>query len=427
MSRSRLVISSVLIGVLMTGFVGCQPEPQVPVVPNSSGSPSAPNVGNVGLLTEVKPIAPTNEQNDSLTAFAERLFNELDADAVNPVISPLSVFFALGLTQLGADGATAQEFKDTLGLSAEQTCGIAAQLLADYANIGGGTTLNVANSAWFDPKIAPAQQYIDLVQACFKAEIFQADMQAGGAVDLVNKWVSDKTNNLIPQILNDIDPDTVALLANAIYLKAAWQTPFETFGSYQGEFTKSDGQQVRADFMSTQANPNVLIDSGDVEGVLLPYKDGRLAFMAVIAKQGNDLPPLEPGSIQRWLAAKQDVSKLVLTMPKFKTEYNVTLDKMLRELGFESAFTTGADLSLMGAGKEATLQVAHTVSMEVGEEGTEAAAATIVAVAGSAPMDPPIFVTFDRPYRYALVDTVTGVPLFLGAMNDTSAAPPTVS
>ncbi len=382
-------------------------------------------VGAQGVIGEVQLMAPSAEQSDALGAFSEQLFNELEPAAVNPVISPLSVFFALGLAQQGAGGVTASELEQVLGLNKDEACSIAVYLLDEYAAIGGDTTLTVANSAWLDDSLNVPQAYVDLVSVCYSAEVFNVDLQSPGMTEQVNGWVSDKTNKLIPQIVESVE-DFHAVLANAIYLKAQWETAFETSNTVEGEFTTPDGETVTAHYMSAPPSPQAYFNLDGAAGVVLPYRDGRLGFMAVMSTDGDGLPELTGDSIRRWLEAAEMTEQVQVTMPKFTTQYGLDLEDSLSALGLESAFAGGADLSGLGMADTDPWTVVHKVSMSVGEEGTEAAAATVVMADTSGLLQEPIHLRFDQPYRYAVVDLDTGIPLFLGVMNDTSQAPPSV-
>jgi len=377
-------------------------------------------------VVTVQSSEPDSAQALSLTAFGESLFAQLQMeDAPNPVISPLSIFYALAMADEGARGETAEAFEKVFGMPVDQARQVAAYMLDQMSNPDAGTVVNVANSAWLDDSLTVEQAWVDMISAYYEAVVYNTDLQAKGAVDMVNKWIGEKTNKLIPRMLEQINPDTVALLINAIYLKADWEVPFDPKDTYDNEFINSHGSSAYVPFMFSDPMTRQVIDTADAEGVVLPYADGRLVFVAAMPQSGTF--GLSGSTVPGLLASAQQRDDVVVAMPKFHTEYGAAdLIPALTELGLGVAFAPGAaDFSGMAPNLYISA-VLHKVSMSVGEEGTEAAAATVVAIdESSGSFVEPIIVMFNRPYLYAVVDTVTGIPLFLGWMEDPSLAPPT--
>ena len=397
------------------------------------GGGTTPSTGPGGLVVahqvDVKPAyPPDNAQTAALTAFGEALFNQTLSTA-NPVISPLSVFSALAMAYDGAKADTATAFQTVLGMSDVEARNAAAYLLASLRSPGPGTTLTVANSAWLDDTLKVQQDWVDRLAAYFGAEVYNTDLQAPATLGGINSWISGKTNALIPHMVDSIDPSAVAMLINALYLKAAWAEPFNTDNTHTGVFIKPDGTQVDAWYMNSGMETRKYIQTDDAQGIVIPYQDGRLGFMAVMPTSG-DLT-LAPGTLSRWLAAAADHDNVILSIPKFHAEFGTTdLGDALKTLGLGVAFSPGtADFTGMGTSDAGPLyigQVLHKVVMDVGEKGTEAAAATVVEMlAGGAPPTDQVWLSFDHPYIYAVMDLTTGVPLFLGAVTDPSLIPPT--
>jgi len=374
----------------------------------------------------VESSEPAFWQATRLTTFSERMFAQQQlADAQNPVISPLSIFYALAMADEGAHGDTAAAFEEVFGMPVEDARQLAAYMLGQLSSPGEGTTVNVANSAWLDDSFKIEQAWVDLISAYYEATVYNTDLQAKGTVDLVNQWISEKTNKLIPKMIETIGEDTIALLINAIYLKADWAVQFDPNKTYDNEFVNGDGTSVYVPFMTSGAMTRLVIDTANAEGVILPYADGRLAFLAAMPKAGSF--NFDGTVIPDLRAAAQQCENVILEMPKFHTEYGAAdMKPALTSLGLGVAFEPGvADFSGMAPNLFISA-VLHKVSMSVGEEGTEAAAATVISIdLTSAPLEQPIRIVFNRPYLYAVVDTVTGLPLFIGWMEDPSLAPPT--
>ena len=416
----RTLIAAVSLG-LAAMLAGC----------SSATTTTTTNQLDAKPVADLQTAAPDAVQSQDISAFGEKLFTAVAAQGQpNPVISPLSVFYALGMAYEGAGSDTAAAFQQVLGLTAEQARQIAAYLLATLAAPGQGTTLNTANSVWLDDSLKTQQSWVDAVSAYYKAQVFNTDLQASDTLGAVNNWINDATNGLIPKMLDNIDPTTVALLINALYMKAAWAQPFDTNLTHQGYFTIASGDQVQADFMTANLDTRNYFDTPDAEGVVIPYQDGRLAFLAALPKSTLKLTG---NTITGLLAAAKETPNVGFAMPKFKTEFGLDLVPVLGEMGLGPACDPDtADFSALGTSTAGPLfigMVAHKVSMAVGEKGTEAAAATVVAVLAGGAMEPQDthWINFDHPYLYAVVDTTTGIPLFIGQMDVPSLAPPDVS
>ena len=410
MPRPKLL----LLGVVAALLAGCSASP-APAVHASGPIQAMP-------LSSVRKSAPSADQAKAIATFGEQLFAQVRKGGdPNAVISPLSVFYALGMAGDGAGGDTAAAFEKVFGLTAEQARQVAAYLLADLAEPGPGTTLSAADSVWLDDTLTVKQDWVDRVAAYYQAEAVRSDLQAPATVGLVNDWIKGKTNGLIPEMLSEpLSPDTVALLVNALYLKAVWAQEFETSQTREGPFRPESGSEVKASYLNAHVERARCLDTGSATGVVLPYSDGRLGFLAAMPKSGQ--LALDGHAISGWLASAKDCSVL-LSMPKFDAQYGSDLVRPLAALGLGSAFSDSADFSAMTPEPVFISKVLHKVTMSVGETGTEAAAATVVGIERmSLPAAPEL--AFDRPYVYAVVDLTTGVPLFLGAMDDPSKAVP---
>ena len=172
------------------------------------------------------------------------------------------------------------------------------------------------------------------------------------------------------------------------------------------------------------------IKTEDAEGIMLPYDDGRLAFIALKPGSGDArgyAASLTGAKLKEAIAAAKADTFVTVNMPKFDTEYSVYLTDALKAMGMTDAFDPFlADLSGAGRGVDGPLYISYVfqrVKVDVNEEGTEAAAVTEIATAeGCAlPAEEPIVLTFDKPFVYAIVDTETGVPLFAGVMENPEA------
>ena len=350
------------------------------------------------------------------------------------LVSPLSAALALSMAANGADGDTLEQFEAVLsgGAGLDMLNALCQALTADYECLGGSTECSIANSLWVDPEGMIREDFIGRCGGIFDAQVIQAQLSDPGIVPALNGWVSDHTDGMIPEIVSEPFPEeAAALLVNALYLKNTWAAEFDPNQTMERTFTHGDGSEERMDFLRHFDRSLPYLETADSVGALLPYDDGRLAFFALMPRLYPDSPDFEA-----WLAGLDgaELGRLVrdsrdradfflrLSLPKFESEWKRELKDVLTALGLELAFDdTGlADFSLLGDNPYGYYlsQVIHATKLEVNEEGTKAAAATVVeAPAGSAaPLEEPqgIELDFDRPFLYGIVDLENGVPLFLG-------------
>ena len=353
-------------------------------------------------------------------------------EAENPVLSPLSAYLCLAMLMPGANENTKAEFEKILGADWDYVSALAADIAAQLEKTGGSTKLDLANSIWTDDdKAVIEEEWLKTVKAYFGPDIYSADLPSDGALKAINKWVNDKTNGMIPKLHDEnYDKDTIMVLLNALYMKADWAHKFEGQDTYDREFTKADGSTVTVPFMNMFEAYESYIKTEDAEGIMLPYDDGRLAFIALKPGSGDArgyASSLTGAKLKELIAAAKADTFVTVNMPKFDTEYSVYLTDALKAMGMTDAFDPDlADLSGAGRGVDGPLYISYVfqrVKVDVDEEGTEAAAVTEIATAeGCAlPADEPIVLTFDKPFVYAIVDTETGVPLFTGVMENPEA------
>ena len=350
------------------------------------------------------------------------------------LVSPLSAALALSMAANGADGDTLAQFEAVLsgGAGLDVLNALCQALTADYQSLGGSTECSIANSLWVDPEGMIREDFIGRCGGIFDAQVIQAQLSDPGIVPALNGWVSDHTGGMIPEIVSEpFSEDAAALLVNALYLKNTWAAEFDPNQTMERTFTHGDGSEERMDFLRHFDRSLPYLETADSVGALLPYDDGRLAFFALMPRLYPDSPDFEA-----WLAGLDgaELGRLVrdsrdradfflrLSLPKFEAEWTGELKDVLTALGLELAFDdTGlADFSLLGDNPYGyhLSQVIHATKLEVNEEGTRAAAATVVEATASsaAPMEEPqgIELDFDRPFLYGIVDLENGVPLFLG-------------
>ena len=355
--------------------------------------------------------------------------SDMDHVPFSTLVSPLSVALALSMTANGAAGNTLAQFQDVLGggvdlVELNTAC---AQLMADYQGLGGSTKCAIANSLWVDPEGQIKDEFIGQCRGIYDAQVFSAQLSEPGIVKDLNGWVSQHTNKMIPSIIDEpFEQNTALLLVNALYLKNKWLQGFDPRATREMDFHHAGGPDSRMEFLSKHSTELSYLQGKGAQGVVLPYDDGRLAFVAILPDLYPDSPDfgqwlnnLEGNSLSQLINNREDAIFLSFAMPKFSAEWKGNLEDTLPLLGLEDAFVPGAaDFSSLGDSPEGYYisQVIHATKIEVNEKGTEAAAATVVAAesGAAAPPQEGITLILDRPFLYGIVDLYTGVPLFLG-------------
>lgn len=373
----------------------------------------------------------------NLARFSAALYAKALPGTGNAVLSPYSIAVALGMTAYGAKGAAATALAGLLGgdpkaVAAQLTAvdqAIAAALAAGKGDTRRGTTdvvVQAANRLFPQSGMPVRQEFLDALAAGYDAGVQTLDYvaDAEGARKTMNDWVSEKTHQLIPQLLGPgtISSDSRLTLINALYLKAGWAQEFSKGDGLT--FATGDGKSVQADnFGIGEVNWPAASGAG-WQSVTIPYQGLGLA-MTVILPDAGKYADVSAGLDEKVLQAAVSGAPELLNveLPVFATDTPTSLTQPLRDLGLGPLFDNG-DLSGI-AGKPGDLVatgVVHQAKISVDEHGTEAAAATaVMAAAGAAPgQDRPTPRDFivDRAFLYLIHDTTTGVPLFLGRVSD---------
>lgn len=385
------------------------------------------------LMNDIKPNKggrlPENmnqKLNQSILNFTWNMFGESSKNDGNMMISPPSIYLALAMTLNGADGETKDAMLNALsakGISLEElNKGLndwMSYLMSDNRN----AKLSISNSIWYRDSFEADEAFLQTNADYYNATAKSLDFSDKSAVDEINKWVKNSTNNTIDKIVEQISEDTIMYLINAIYFKGDWKNEFNGNKTHKSIFYAPDGE-VEADFMNRRGEIKYL-KGNDATGVILPYKDEQFAFVGLLPDEGispreliNNFNALDLG-----LLIKSSEEKTIeLTLPKFESSYEDGLVDELSKLGMEIAFDPyNADFSLMQQNRNKDLvisEVKHKTFIKVDEKGTEASAVTSVAVeTTSMPVEVPKIV-FDRPFIYSVIDVTTGIPLFIGIMEN---------
>lgn len=378
-------------------------------------------------VPELNNLSPkTKELINSDNDFGFELFKKInaaaDADA-NICMSPLSVSLALAMTYNGAGGDTEIAMKDALklaGFKTEEINELYSDLTKALISDDPKVKLEIANSIWYRNDFEILDDFIERNEIYYDAKVDALDFADPGAKDIINAWVSDKTHKKIEFIVDQISAESFMFLINAIYFKGQWTYEFDKKETQDLAFYKEDGTVTDVPTMRMEADLNML-QSDLFSAVELPYGKGNVAMYVLLpnetGKVDNILEVLDNESWAEYLDSFYEQKEVKLQLPKWKSEFEMTLNPMLMDMGMQVAFSDAADFSRILPGAPLKIsKVKHKTFIEVNEEGTEAAAVTSVEIELTSISGKYFYV--NRPFVYIIAEKTTGAVLFAGKVMD---------
>jgi serine protease inhibitor len=362
-------------------------------------------------------------------AFAGALYGQLGKQSGNLFFSPESISTALAMAYAGARGETASEMAKTLHftLPPEKLHPAMGALLRELNAPQEGYQLSVANALWAQHGYTFLDDFLKLLKNDYGAGLNQVDFKGSSETvrSTINQWVEQKTQDKIKDLLQpgSLRPDTRLVLTNAIYFKGNWQTQFDKAQTRDEDFHVSEGQTKTSPLMHREGGFNYF--KGPSFQILeIPYKGKDLSMLVLLPDEIGGLASLEQAltNTQQWLRQLAPVSKVIVTIPKFKMTQQFELGATLGAMGMPAAFSGSANFSGMTGTRDfAISQVIHKAFVDVNEEGTEAAAATAVtmrALAIRVPDQPPPVFRADHPFVFLIRDNRTESIFFMGRVAD---------
>jgi serine protease inhibitor len=274
----------------------------------------------------------------------------------------------------------------------------------------------IANSIWSRLGFPVESEFIDVNETHFDAEVRDLDFDDPKSVDIINDWVSGNTEGKIKEILTEIPPEIVMLLINAIYFNGDWTAQFDPDNTHNEPFYLSDGTTTECKMME-QENTVRFLATEDFSAIELPYGDGDFSMVILLPNQGVELDAVidlfSDENWNTWIASFYEAD-LQLKIPKFELEYEIKLNDVLKALGMSIAFD-GDLADFTGINRDGNLYidfVKHKTYVRVDEEGTEAAAVTVVGIGVTGGPSPSFVV--DRPFAFVIRESHSGTLLFMG-------------
>ena len=340
----------------------------------------------------------------------------------NCLISPASAFVAVSMAQLGASGKTRSEMEKAFGgLSTEKTASGLSKLVR-RASKSGTAVFRCPSSVWYRKKaVSVKESYASVLKKRYSASIKGADFNSRTARD-VNSWVSRNTEGKIKSVIDRINPSDRIILVNAAYFKGQWLEPYS--GAKKRKFTKQNGNSEKVPML--EGSENEYFEVGGAKCFAKEYAGGRFSFVAVLPPKGTSvksfLSKTSGSDVMKAYKGRRTSDVVVRTrIPKFRYSFETSLKKPLGKLGIKRAFTNSASFRNMTKSDVRIDDAVHKTFIALDENGTEAAAVTaLVMKANSVGFRKPEVKTIylNRPFLYEIVESDTGLPLFVGVVAD---------
>lgn len=406
----------------------------------------------VNMLSESVPVKLTAEQtlfvndNNKFTMNFLKTVNEADRSGKSFIYSPLSITYVLGMVNDAATGLTEKELEETLGFhqgGIQAVNDYCKKLIDGLPKVDDKVTLNIANAIFLNKDFTLKPQFEQDMQTYYDAKAEALDFSASNTLDHINGWCKEKTNGMIPSILDDIDPLMVSYLLNAIYFKADWASKFDPKNTKNETFTtENDNSSTDIPMM----HQNVLIqyiNNSMFSAIKIPYGNGLWNMMVMLPEKGfttdhiiNHLAALGLNGVEGAFCEIEDgiatmsvksfsPHEVDLKLPRYETSSDTDdiedgLIGLMQKMGINRAFDERlAEIPNMCELPVYIELMRQKAKIKVSEEGSEAAAVTVAGVAnysmGSEPIEYPK-ATFhaNRPFVYVIREQSSGVILFVG-------------
>ena len=379
--------------------------------------------GSVDLMEKVTAYTdditmPNDEESEkfrnSFFSFSTELFKSSLDNEKNSLISPLSVIMALGMTANGADGITLEEAEALLGELYVLNKGING-----YRYLQNGQ-LKTANSIWIKdtPDFVVKDDFLKTNATYYGADAYLAPFDKQTLKD-INNWVKENTDGEIDKILDELESDVMMCLINTVLFDAEWASPYTDFS--KRDFRGTSGEKQVEMMTSTES---VYLETENAKGFMKSYKNGDYSFAALLPDESVSLAEfissLDGATLKNLFDGKQS-ARVKATIPKFSYDYDISMAEIISEMGWQSAFCETADFSKISDTPLYISDILHKTHIDFNSNGTKAAAATAVMMksesASPAP-DQMIRLVFDRPFMFVIYDNNSGVPVFIGTINE---------
>ena len=336
--------------------------------------------------------------------------------------SPLSISMAFGMALNGTEGETYEQMRDFFGhggLSNEEMNTAFRDLIDLLTRLDPQVRMEIANSVWYRRGFEVLEEFLQTNAEYFDAEIADLDFSDPAAVDIINGWINDKTNGLIEEMIDEIGRYVVMYLINAIYFKADWTVQFDPDDTRDAPFTTATGEKTDVPLMRVREAFGYF-ENSDWKVVDLPYGNGDFSFTAFLPGNREDLSAFA-GSLTRQefeaITSRIREDTVTVYMPRFEIDYDYEdIKEDLQAMGLTLPFLAGeADFSRINPVEELFISnVMHRAVIKVDEEGSEAAAVTVIEISRTSVGPVELTIRLDRPFLFFIRENSSNTILFMG-------------
>lgn len=393
--------------LMLMVFSACSMQPE----PDTMVADAEPIVFRAGLEKRIV------QDNDFAIDLFQRAVNA--STEQNILVSPLSVSIALGMTWNGAIAETKSGMEAALkmsGLTKDEINDYYKVLQSTLPNIDPTTELGIANSVWYKTGYPVRSEFKNTAIDYFKSEVRELDFSQPWAVDSINGWCARKTNQHITDILDQIPGDAVMYLVNAMYFKGIWRKPFDKKNTKVMTFTDEKKQASDVNMMFQKDTFNYTYDD-KAQYIDLTYGNKAFSMTVILPHYNSSVSGVLAELTSESLGAKLKNMKsqeISLYFPRFRSKSKFLLNSVLSDMGMSRAFQDWDEFREMADADIYISRVLHDTSIEVTEEGTVAAAATVVEMTEKSAATN--YFNVNRPFIYVIRENSTGVILFIGKM-----------
>ena len=354
--------------------------------------------------------------------FALNLFSEVKGLG-SSVVSPMSVTYLMAMLANGAEATTREEIMATIGakdFNIDEMNAFYAYLMKRAKTADKHTTLNIANYIALNKEFKLKKNYAATIADSYQGAVEALDFKDAKSTQRINGWCSEHTDNMIPTIIDEVDPSAVAYIMNAIYFNGSWTDKFDKKDTKKEQFNGFTRDIKYVDMM--HRNAKYYYTSNDVySAVTLPYGSGAYSMTVLLPREGKFVSDVTKSlNADAISSLRRDMDECIvdLKLPRFTTEMKLSLKDIISKLGAPSMFDASRSaFSSFASGNVYVSEMLQKAKIEVSEEGTKAAAVTMGMVKlTSIRPDEPRRVDFhcDRPFLYMIQDNYTGAILFMG-------------
>ncbi len=413
MKNRKMRVAIILTMIATTVVTGCSSDSQEP-------APTSPVVLPSDLKLNSTELAMVSQSNE----FAFNLFREAQDEVKSQVLSPISITFALGMLNNGAAGETLAQINSVLGFAntgADSINNFCNKMLNVASTLDPLTTVKIANAIYLNQGYELQPDFVQKAKLYYDADPETRDFRDGKTMDVINQWASDHTENMIKKVLDEdsFNPYAVSYLLNAIYFKGSWAKKFDKAMTMKEAFNHvgSTKEMTYVDMMR-QTSEFEYAETDDCQALRLPYGNGSFQMTVLLPKgQANALPKVPTAEEWHQLNNKMSATLVDVSLPRLETDTDIDLKPIMTRLGMPDAFNEKkADFRYFCKVPVCIELMKQVAKIKLDEEGTEAAAVTVIGMTftsvGTEPM--PVVFHANHPFLYVISEKQTGTVFFIG-------------